>query len=98
MHFKDIPKDIELSAKCYDNIIDKYFKETVCSLVVVVAKNMTLNKSKAITKKGHNSVKRKFIIKSRGKNCSNIVITLSINQNTRGKKKRKRDKKKVLEK
>jgi len=77
LYFKDILKDIELSTKRYDNIIDKYFKETVCSLVVVVAKTITLNKSKSMTKKGYNSVRRKLIIESGGKNYSNVVVILS---------------------
>ena len=98
LYSKDIPKDTELSAEYYNNTTDKYFKETICSLVVVVAKTMSLNKSKAITKKGYNSIRRKLITESRGKNRSNVVIILGTSQNTRGKRKRKLDKKKALKK
>jgi len=97
-HSEDIPEDTELSAERYDNITDKYFEETVRSLAVAVAKTMTPNKSKAITKKGHDSVRRKLITESGGKNRSDAVVTLSTSQNTRGERKRKRDEKKALKK
>ena len=92
LHSKDIPKGTKLSAEHYNNITDKYFKETVCSLAVAVAKSITLKKSKATTEKGHNSIKRKLFTESGGKSCNNAVITLSASQNTRSEKKRKQSK------
>ena len=92
LHSKNIPKGTKLSTKHYNNIIDKYFKETVCSLAVAVAKSMTLKKSKATTKKGYNSIKKKLFTESGGKNCNNAVVTLSTSWNTRSEKKRKQNK------
>jgi hypothetical protein len=82
-------ENTELSAKRYNNIADKYFKETVRSLVAAVAKNIAPNKSKATTEKGHNSVRRKLFIESGGENRSDVVVTLSASRNTRSEKKRK---------